>query len=76
MPNLLVGQQVVQPNYKGIGPTDIGDDVYYLVSTVGEILYSRDKNDDLDDATWLGYGKWSDLSDGFDQKNSGYYIGY
>ena len=51
------------------------DWTYYLLSTLGEILFSRDEND-APDSRWPYYGKWSDLSDGFNQANQGFYLKY
>ena len=51
------------------------DWTYYLLSTLGEILFSRDKND-APDSRWPYYGKWSDLSDGFNQADQPYYLKY
>ena len=34
--SLLFGQQIVQPNWNGIGPEDLAETVFYSLSTLGK----------------------------------------
>ena len=70
----LFGQQIVQPNWAGIGPEDLDENVYYSLSTLGEIQFSRSVTDAPE--RWPGYAKWTLLKDGFNQRDGGYYLRY
>ena len=70
--SFLFGQQIVEPNWYGTGPDDLGENVYYSLSTLGEIQFSRSVSDAPEN--WPGYAKWTHLKDGFNQRDGGYYL--
>ena len=67
--SFLFGQQIVQPNWKGIGPEDLDENVLYSLSTLGEIQFST-----LDDTKrWPNYHYWFVLKE---MVNFPYYLRY
>ena len=66
---LLIGQQIVQPNGKGIGPEGLGSDVYYSISTLGEIHFSKSESDNDE---WENYKE--DFTEGYEQYDGGMYL--
>ena len=69
--SFLFGQQIVQPNWAGIGPEDLDETVFYSLSTLGEIQFSRSESDA---PGWPNYPRWEYLKKGLD--TTPYYLRY
>ena len=78
--SLLFGQQIVQPDWAGIGPEDLEETVFYSLSTLGEIQFSTSQNDDSDRWPIIDgyYAKFKYLKKGFTYKTekTPYYLRY
>ena len=74
--SLLFGQQIVQPNWAGIGPEDLDETVFYSLSTLGEIQFSTSQNDDSE--RWPNYARFEHLKKGLTYKTekTPYYLRY
>ena len=75
--SLLFGQQIVQPNWNGIGPEDLAETVFYSLSTLGEIQFSIDHATD-DFERWPNYASFKYLKKGltYNTEKTPYYLRY
>ena len=75
--SLLFGQQIVQPNWNGIGPEDLAESVFYSLSTLGEIQFSTDfQNEGA--LRWPNYAPFEYLKKGltYKEEKTPYYLRY
>ena len=76
--SLLFGQQIVQPNWNGIGPEELAETVFYSLSTLGEIQFSTDFQNDDSERWHKYYASFEYLKKGLTYKTekTPYYLRY